>query len=200
MLIHGFVGPSRVNGPGLRTVVFFQGCTLGCAGCWNPDTHEFRGVEQNAVEVTERVIAVHRVNALEGVTFSGGEPMQQAPALWELIRTLRQAIPNLSFGMYSGYSWRQLKAGRYWTLSELPSRAKQDLWADLKSELDFAVLGRYVAIRPAALPLRTSANQELHLLTRRYVEEDFNALEIEVHVSVEGLVQVTGFPVAGLPI
>jgi anaerobic ribonucleoside-triphosphate reductase activating protein len=199
MLIHGFVGPSRVNGPGLRAVVFFQGCTLGCAGCWNPDTHEFRGVEQNAVEVTERVIAVHRVNALEGVTFSGGEPMQQAVALWELIRRLRQTVPNLTFGIYSGYSLRDLEAGRYWTRCELPPEAKQDLWADLKSELDFAVLGRFVATRRTALPLRTSANQELRLFTGRYVQDDFDALETEVHVSAEGLVQVTGFPVDGLP-
>ena len=34
MLIHGFVAHSRVNGPGMRAVVYFQGCNLGCAGCW----------------------------------------------------------------------------------------------------------------------------------------------------------------------
>ena len=44
MLIHGFMAHSRVNnGPGVRAVVYFQGCNLGCAGCWNPSTHAFTG-------------------------------------------------------------------------------------------------------------------------------------------------------------
>jgi len=43
MLIHGFVAHSGVNGPGVRAVVYFQGCNLACAGCWNPATHAFVG-------------------------------------------------------------------------------------------------------------------------------------------------------------
>ena len=45
MLLHAFVPASRANGPGLRAVIYFQGCSLQCAGCWNPDTHKFRGME-----------------------------------------------------------------------------------------------------------------------------------------------------------
>src|SRR5881296_972068 len=45
MLIHGVVMGSRVNGPGLRAVVYFQGCKLGCRNCWNPTTHTFTGDE-----------------------------------------------------------------------------------------------------------------------------------------------------------
>ena len=47
MLIHGFVSASRVNGPGLRAVIYFQGCTLGCRDCWNPDSHPFSGDEHS---------------------------------------------------------------------------------------------------------------------------------------------------------
>jgi anaerobic ribonucleoside-triphosphate reductase activating protein len=47
MLIHGLVTCSRVNGPGLRTVIYFQGCTLGCCNCWNPETHIFAGEERS---------------------------------------------------------------------------------------------------------------------------------------------------------
>ncbi|MGH9631192.1 MAG: 4Fe-4S cluster-binding domain-containing protein [Bryobacteraceae bacterium] len=43
MLIHGFVAHSLVNGPGVRAVVYLQGCNLGCASCWNPATHAFVG-------------------------------------------------------------------------------------------------------------------------------------------------------------
>jgi anaerobic ribonucleoside-triphosphate reductase activating protein len=45
MLLHAFVPGSRANGPGLRAVVFFQGCVLQCSGCWNPETHRFRGLD-----------------------------------------------------------------------------------------------------------------------------------------------------------
>ena len=45
MLLHAFVPASRANGPGLRAVVYFQGCSLHCEKCWNPATHKFRGVE-----------------------------------------------------------------------------------------------------------------------------------------------------------
>src|SRR5438132_1228034 len=100
MLIHGFVGGSRVNGPGLRAVVYFQGCTLGCRDCWNPETHVFAGKERSIAEVTNLVVSAHQESALEGVTFSGGEPMQQADALLALIESLRDRLSGLSFGMY----------------------------------------------------------------------------------------------------
>ena len=54
MLLHAFVPASRANGPGLRAVVYFQGCSLHCANCWNPATHKFRGVEVPVLEVVQR--------------------------------------------------------------------------------------------------------------------------------------------------
>src|SRR5258708_28309176 len=76
MLIHGFVAHSRVNGPGVRAVVYFQGCSLGCASCWNPATHTFVGPPREVHDVAEQVAAAHRTHTIDGVTFSGGEPMQ----------------------------------------------------------------------------------------------------------------------------
>ena len=65
---------------------------------------------------------------------------------------------------------------------------------------DFAVLGRFVATQPALSPLRTSANQSLRLFTQRYTEGDFDTThEVEVTIEPAGLVQITGFPTAGLP-
>lgn len=45
MLLHAFVPATRANGPGLRAVIYFQGCTLNCSGCWNRRTHKFEGQE-----------------------------------------------------------------------------------------------------------------------------------------------------------
>jgi anaerobic ribonucleoside-triphosphate reductase activating protein len=200
MLIHAVLAGSRVNGPGLRVVVYFQGCTIGCRSCWNPQTHPFSGEERTVEGVTNIVLSAPRERALEGVTFSGGEPMQQAEDLLRLMKSIRERQPALSFGMYSGYSEQELASGRYWCRRELPQVARQELWHSMRRHLDFAVLGRYVAGRPSALPLRTSANQRLKLFSNRYREQDFEPQEIEVHIGESGLVQVTGFPVAGAPL
>ena len=200
MLIHGFVAHSQVNGPGVRAVVYFQGCNLGCAGCWNPATHAFTGLSHEAQDVAEHVASAHQTHAIDGVTFSGGEPMQQALDLLEVIRLLKRARPELSIGMYSGYTERELDRGRFWTRYGIEQEARSRVWADIKQHLDFAVLGRFVAARPSQHPMRTSANQVLRLFSNRYREEHFKPLEFEVNIESAGLVQITGFPLAGLPV
>ena len=199
MLIHGIVCGSRVNGPGLRAVVYFQGCTLACRNCWNQASHAFTGEERSIAEVTDLVVSAHRERPLEGITFSGGEPIQQANALLALMESLRDQLPQLSFGMYSGYSEWELSRGQYWCRSELTERARQNLWSHIRSHLDFAVLGRYVAARPSTLALRTSTNQTLALFSARYCEDDFVQQEVEIHIAPDGFVHVTGFPRAGIP-
>jgi anaerobic ribonucleoside-triphosphate reductase activating protein len=180
--IHAIITHSRVNGPGVRSVVYFQGCDLGCAGCWNPATHAFVGAERSIDDVATQILGVV---GIEGVTFSGGEPMQQAPALFALISILKARRPDLSIGMYSGYTERELNASA--------------IWRAVCEHLDFAVLGRFVAAKPSSLPLRTSANQILRLFSGRYREEDFQPQECEVQITEDGLVQITGFPLAGSP-
>ena len=64
-------------------MVYFQGCSLHCEKCWNPATHKFRGVEVPVHEVVQRFEEASQFGSLEGATFSGGEPMQQAEALLE---------------------------------------------------------------------------------------------------------------------
>ena len=203
MLIHGFVSHSRVNGPGVRAVVYFQGCNLGCASCWNPATHAFTGLsheEEEAQDVAEQVAGAHQTQFIEGVTFSGGEPMQQALDLLGVIRLITRARPEISIGMYSGYTERELDSGRFWTQDGIVQEARRRIWEDIKQELDFAVLGRFAAARPSKFPMRTSANQVLRLFSDRYREEDFKPLEFEVHIEAQGLTQITGFPLVGLPL
>ena len=200
MLIHGLVSHSRVNGPGVRAVVYFQGCNLGCESCWNPATHAFTGLSREAQDVAEQVAAAHKTQFIEGVTFSGGEPMQQALDLLDLIRLLKRARSEISIGMYSGYTQHELDSGRFWTRCGIAQEARRRVWADIKPELDFAVLGRFVAARPSKLPMRTSANQVLRLFSDRYREEHFTPLEFEVHIEAQGLTQITGFPLVGLPL
>ena len=126
--------------------------------------------------------------------------MQQALDLLAVIRLLKRERPEISIGMYSGYTERELDRGRFWTRYGIAQEARRRIWADIKLQLDFAALGRFVATKPSRLPLRTSANQVLRLFSDRYREEHFNPLEFEVNIESAGLVQITGFPLAGLPV
>src|ERR1700690_609069 len=163
MLLHAFVPASRANGPGLRAVVYFQGCSLHCANCWNPATHKFRGVEVPVLEVVQRFEEARRFRSLEGVTFSGGEPMQQAEALLELMREIRKVAPAASFGMFTGYAESELLPGRFVTRLGATVEEKGKLGRTVRDFLDLGVMGRYEETQPTMKPLRTSWNQQLVL-------------------------------------
>ncbi len=200
MLLHAFIPASRANGPGLRAVVFFQGCTLACPGCFNPDTHPFTGTEVSVNAVAQQVLQAHRDYRVEGVTLTGGEPMQQAPALLELMRTLRLRVPSLSLGLFSGYSDLELVLGRYsiWGRDHSePDRRR--LWEEIREHLDFAVLGRFNEAQPSGLPLCTSRSKALRMLTSRYSVKDYGRQSVEVIIHSDGRAQVTGFPILGVP-
>lgn len=199
MLFHAIMPASRANGPGLRCVVFVQGCSLDCPGCWNPLSHAFRGTEVAIDAVLAEVVGCHREHSLDGVTFSGGEPMQQAGDLAELLQGLRSALPTLSFGMFTGYSEKELETGLYFTRHGVDRDQRRALWRSIRGRLDFAVMGRYDRRRPSHAPMRTSANQVLRLFTGRYAEGDFGEQTVEITIASDGLTQITGFPTLGNP-
>jgi anaerobic ribonucleoside-triphosphate reductase activating protein len=200
MLLHALVSASRANGPGLRAVVFFQGCNLGCIGCWNPRTHPFHGREITVDAVADEVLRACQEHALEGITFSGGEPMQQADSLLGLIHTVRRDTPELSFGMFSGYAEHELDEGQYWIWGDASTQQRRKpLWQQIRACLDFAVLGRFNHAQPSNMPLRTSRNQVLRLFSDRYAPADFNQQLTEVNIHEDGQVEITGFPTLGLP-
>lgn len=184
--VHALMECSTVNGPGARAVIWVQGCSLGCPGCWNPQTHDpLRGSRLDVSEILDWFAKASRDHRIEGLTISGGEPMEQAPAVLELLRRLKAAHPGVTVGLFSGY-----------TEQELP----ESLWEAIQGHLDFAVLGRYNERRYSHDPLVSSTNQVLRLYTTRYSMADFAAQSVEVHIDDTGLTQITGFPVLGSPV
>lgn len=100
----GIIAESIVDGPGIRYVVFTQGCPHRCPGCHNPQTHPFEG--GTALPIS-RVIKDIRSNPLiSGLTLSGGEPMCQPEPLAELARQVNELGKNVV--VYSGYTFEQL--------------------------------------------------------------------------------------------
>ncbi len=137
--------------------------------------------------------------ALEGVTLSGGEPLQQATAVAELIKEIRESVPWASFGMFTGYTETELDAGCYVTRAATTERHRSALWQCIRRQLDFAIMGRYQRTEAVGQPLRTSSNQRLHLFSSRYSEADFDLQLVEIDIGPDGSSVVTGFPVLGTP-
>ena len=90
--IHSIESMGLVDGPGIRTVVFLQGCSLRCRFCHNPDTWDFEGGE--IMEPAQLIQKIRRFKPYfketGGVTFSGGEPLMQPDFLSETLKLCRQ--------------------------------------------------------------------------------------------------------------
>lgn len=175
--LHRFLPVSRANGPGQRAVIWTQGCTLGCSGCFNPETHtpdagEWLSIDQLAKMILES--APH----LEGVTISGGEPFQQTQPLVNLLRLLNEKS-NLSILIFSGYTWEQIL--------KIPGSH------DVITLTDVIVAGRYINQQRIATGLLGSNNKTVHFLTTRYTPADLKSVpEAEVILEPNGDVLLSG--------
>lgn len=146
MRLSGIVEESIVDGPGLRYVLFTQGCPHHCKGCHNPQTHDFEGGFPFTAEAALTQIGENPL--LAGVTLSGGEPFEQAQALCavaEGVKTMRKNVMT-----YTGYTFEALLA-------------RNDYWTNRLLELtDVLVDGPYVeSLRDLELQFRGSSNQRL---------------------------------------
>lgn len=102
--ISGVVRESIVDGPGIRFVVFTQGCTHACPGCHNPDTHDPMGGYE--IEVQKIYDEFIKNPMLKGITFSGGEPMLQPAQLLPLAHMVADLGKDIA--IYTGFTFEQL--------------------------------------------------------------------------------------------
>lgn len=179
--LHARLARSRANGPGLRSVVWVQGCTLGCPGCFNPETHDSEGKAE--AWTVARLAAWVASNDVDGLTVSGGEPFQQPEAVLELGRACRKL--GLSTIVFSGYS-----------KAELTSRFGS---ATISAAFDAAITGRFRQDVRTSNGFLASENQDLWLLTNRHTVADFEDVpEAEIVVHSSGEVVVTGITIPEL--
>jgi len=96
--IAGTVGESIVDGPGFRYTLFVQGCPHGCPGCHNPQTHDFDGGQDIALDTLLKDMCKNPF--VKGVTFSGGEPFCKAEPLYRLAVELLGELDLLVDGRF----------------------------------------------------------------------------------------------------
>lgn len=138
MISYGEVlAESIVDGVGLRTVVFLQGCPRRCPGCHNPSLLSTEGGKEVSEEelaelILSKVTPLHR-----GITFSGGDPLMQPAALYKVIKLIRLKNTKLNIWVYTGYTYEEVK--------ELPVLNLVDILVDgpfIEAEKDLSLAWR----------------------------------------------------------
>lgn len=146
--IAGITRDSIVDGPGLRMVVFTQGCPHHCLGCHNPQTHDPEGGKLMDTEEIFEMAMKAKLN--RGITFSGGEPFLQANPVGQLAEKLKQN--GFHIMTYTGFVFEQL-----WQKAISDSDVR-----NLLQHTDILVDGPYIELqRDLQLPFRGSRNQRL---------------------------------------
>ncbi|MDP4147317.1 MAG: anaerobic ribonucleoside-triphosphate reductase activating protein [Bacillota bacterium] len=146
--LSGIAYESLVNGPGLRRVIFAQGCKHKCKGCFNEDTHSLEGGEfMNMDDIIEDI----KDNPfLKGVTFSGGDPWEQADKFSYMAPNIKAL--GLNIWCYTGYTFEYI----------LENKDKRAGWNELLSNIDVLVDGKFEEDKYSAnLRYRGSENQRI---------------------------------------
>ena len=143
--LSGIVSDSIVDGPGIRTTVFSQGCPHHCPGCHNPETWAFGCGTEVPVEA---IVDMVKSNPLcRGVTFSGGEPFAQAAGFARLATLLKEQ--GYEVASYSGYTFEELLSG---------TEAQKQLLAAIDVLIDGPFL---LAEKSLEIAFRGSRNQRI---------------------------------------
>lgn len=104
--VAGELYDSLANGPGMRYVLFTQGCSMKCPGCHNTHTwNKELGVSMSIDTIMEHI---QSSPFIEGVTLSGGDPMEQPKGILELCKRIKSECPSLNIMIYSGRTYEQL--------------------------------------------------------------------------------------------
>jgi len=170
---------SEIYGPGKRFVIWLQGCSLACPGCWNRTMWSFSPhilMERDAL--LEKIVSNPE---LEGVTLLGGEPLQQSENLYWLMLALNKN--GISMMLYTGYEQEEI--------------CNTETFSKICNLADILISGRYQDDeRDLFLRWRGSRNQSLLVQTERYadlkIEDGLN--EIEITIDEFGSVILLGYP------
>ena len=162
--LSGVVKESIVDGPGIRYVIFTQGCPHKCEGCHNPQTHDFDGGYDGD---TEQLLSEIKENPLiSGVTFSGGEPFCQPEPLTQIAREVHKMKKNIV--CYSGYTFEELIK---------VSNTKPEI-LDLLKEVDILIDGKFILEQKSLmLKFRGSKNQRIIDVKKSLEDETIAIIE-----------------------
>lgn len=146
--LSGVIESSLNNGSGIRKVIFAQGCKHHCKGCFNKDTWDFDG--GYVCETDKLVKSINDDFIIDGVTFSGGDPFEQAEAFADIANKIDK---DKNIWCYTGYEWEEILQG---------CEEGKPGWAELLSKIDVIVVGKFVEDKKdPTLKYKGSSNQRI---------------------------------------
>ena len=168
---------SKVNGPGNRFVLWTQGCSKGCSECFNPETWSTNIYKElSPIELFELI----KNFEVDGITISGGDPLEQEDELLELLMLLSTMRLSKGVILFSGF-----------TRAEISSNIIRE---KCLSYIDVLIDGRYEKNLKVDFSLRGSSNQEFYFFSNKILSDEL-CFDQEVEISVlEGEILMTGFP------
>jgi anaerobic ribonucleoside-triphosphate reductase activating protein len=176
MNIRGY-GLSKVNGPGNRFVLWTQGCTKGCSECFNPETWSNAKYKEYSPRQIFEVIKNFEV---DGITISGGDPLEQEDELLELLFLLREIKLPKGIILFTGFTREEIR--------ENPIRE------ECLEYVDVLIDGRYEKNLKVDFSLRGSSNQEFYFFSNKISSNEL-VFDQEIEISLlEGDIMMTGFP------
>lgn len=149
-LSHKITRDSIVDGPGLRAVIWTQGCRHKCQGCHNPSTHDLNGGFQ--MEVKDIIEELSDLKLHRGITFSGGDPFEQPNLCLEIARASKDM--GLDIWCYTGYTFEELINKR--------GRKYKEGWIEFLKHIDVLIDGPFILEKKnLLLKFRGSENQRI---------------------------------------
>ena len=146
--LSGMAYESLANGPGIRRVLYSQGCKHNCNNCFNMDTHSFLGGELK--DMDEIIASITSNPMLNGVTFSGGDPFEQADKFAYIAKEIKKS--NLNIWSYTGYTFEYI----------LEHKSESNGWGELLKYIDVLVDSKFVeAKKDPRIKFRGSSNQRI---------------------------------------
>ncbi len=160
---------SIVDGEGIRTVIWTQGCSHNCNGCHNPETHSFEGGFLVDIEDLEKQIL--SVKNQDGITLSGGDPMFQPEASAQIAKFCKEN--GLNVWCYTGFTFEEL----------LKTSEKNSKLRELLENIDVLVDGKFVLEEKSLnLYFKGSKNQRILDMPKSLAQK--SAVEIEKYKGI----------------
>lgn len=159
MFIDRILAPIETLGPGMRLVIWVKGCSKRCKGCANPELWDIDKSREFNVKDVSRIIAnIYKETPFDGVTITGGDPLEQKKELFDLLMDLNKYTEDIL--VYTGY-----------TIEELNDVLSEDEMKTLTSQIAVLIEGRYIdELNTKDVVLRGSSNQKILYFKRKFIE------------------------------
>lgn len=169
---------SFIYGPNCKFVIWVQGCSIHCKGCWNKEMWAFEDKTNLSVQDLLHKIENEK-DDIDGITLLGGEPLDQFKEVAELLIECRKL--GLSTMLFTGYDMKEIE---------------EKQMTSILDNLDILITGRYVKTkRTMNHQWIGSTNQEIHFLTDRYADYKIeNNNYTEITINADGSTTILGFP------